>query len=504
MRGDQAGPVRGPVEQRAGRTSSSAARGPPRRATSASRTPTSRRRRPREPGSVRHCAAPSPRRARASPGTGRARARRARRGSRRSSRSVSIGGCTTARTVPGRTVWSWRHISSPALLEHDRHHRHARLHRDVERALLERAEPRRHRAGALRRDEQRHPARGPCRRRACSASRAWRVLPRSTNATSASWKSWPNSGMLLRLRLRDAGEVVAQQLHEDDRVELALVVEDEDAGRVATTGARRPRTSTSDAGHAEREVGAERAGEVDHVLPRAVAARPDPAAAADAAEEPAVEADGAPDRLHAAGRRRAAGRAGRRRTPSGSTATGCPTRSSSGRSSSVPYAKDAARSTSCVVGPGEAAAAASAPRADRRTDPVDLSRRVRRTTRVVDDVVGAELRGDRIDLGPAWRGRPARPGARGGRARRRAATSPGAATTPSSPEASGRPRRRPRRRRVRAASAPRARRRPGSRRRAPRRRRGCRRTAVPGRSRTRRTARAGTRRAGRRRRRRRR
>ena len=41
------------------------------------------------------------------------------------------------------------------VVDDDRHHRHARLHRDVERALLERPEPRGRRAGALGRDGQR-------------------------------------------------------------------------------------------------------------------------------------------------------------------------------------------------------------------------------------------------------------------------------------------------------------------------------------------------------------
>ena len=56
------------------------------------------------------------------------------------------------------------------------------------------------------------------------------VLPRSTNAMSARRNISPNAGTFGRLLLRDAGETAAQQLREDEDVELALVVEQEHRG----------------------------------------------------------------------------------------------------------------------------------------------------------------------------------------------------------------------------------------------------------------------------------
>ena len=154
--------------------------------------------------------------------------------------------------------------------QHDRHHRHPRLHRDVERALLEVTEPRRGRPGALRRDHQGDPLVAQLRNGRLQRSPRLPGVAALDERDAGQLEELAEAGHVLGLRLGHTGEPTAQQLHQDDRVELGLVVEHEHAG------SRRPQVLAaahdlnSNAGKREPDVGAHATGDLDHRRARAV------------------------------------------------------------------------------------------------------------------------------------------------------------------------------------------------------------------------------------------
>src|SRR5207253_5020304 len=152
--------------------------------------------------------------------------------------------------------------------EDDRHDRHARTHRHVEGALLERAETKGGAARALRRDDERGALaergdRGPER-----VDRALAVGAvdehRAREGEGGTEERVPP-----HLLLRDGDDVASQELADEERVDGALVVEDED---------RRPvRPQVLLAAHLEPDAGERRAElapggdrQVHHVAPAAV------------------------------------------------------------------------------------------------------------------------------------------------------------------------------------------------------------------------------------------
>ena len=104
----------------------------------------------------------------------------------------------------------------------------------------------------------------------------------------------PEARDVLGLLLGDAGEAAAQQLHHDDRVELALVVEDEHARPCGPQVLVAADDVDVDAGEREAEVGADAAGDLQQRVARAVQQRqargPPPNAARKRAVEAAVRA----------------------------------------------------------------------------------------------------------------------------------------------------------------------------------------------------------------------
>ncbi len=123
--------------------------------------------------------------------------------------------------------------------DHHRHDRHPGLHRDVEGALLERPERRGRRAGALRRDHQRDALPQPLDRR-LEGRPGLRGVAAVDEGDVGEAEHQPEPRNVRRLLLRHAGEPAAQQLGEDQHVELALVVEQEHRGPGGPPGSPHP------------------------------------------------------------------------------------------------------------------------------------------------------------------------------------------------------------------------------------------------------------------------
>ena len=151
--------------------------------------------------------------------------------------SVGIGGRTVTCTVPEWIVLALRHISSPALRMTIGTIGTPACIATWKAPFLNGRERRGRRPGALRRDHQRDAVaqllhRGPeapCRLTWCCA-----VDERHVGEP----EHQPEPGAVGQLLLRHPGEPAVQQLGQDEHVELALVVEQEDR-RPGRPGARR-------------------------------------------------------------------------------------------------------------------------------------------------------------------------------------------------------------------------------------------------------------------------
>ncbi len=111
--------------------------------------------------------------------------------------------------------------------EHDRHDGHATGHRQAERTLLERSEAPGARAGALRRDRQRLAARERALdERGEGGDRTLRIGPVDEHRVGERADE-PHDRVGRELLLGDRGDVAAQERHHEERVDRALVVEQE-------------------------------------------------------------------------------------------------------------------------------------------------------------------------------------------------------------------------------------------------------------------------------------
>jgi hypothetical protein len=143
------------------------------------------------------------------------------------------------------------------------------LHRDVERPLLERAEPRRPRSGSLGRDHQRQPVVDDLGDRRLECTPRLRSVASLDERDARELEHQPEDRDPLGLRLPDPRKAAAKQLHHHDRVDVALVVEHEHARP------RRPQMLLPlqhphvDSGDRQGHLGADRGSDVDRCLARA-------------------------------------------------------------------------------------------------------------------------------------------------------------------------------------------------------------------------------------------
>src|SRR5581483_4153679 len=149
--------------------------------------------------------------------------------------------------------------------EDDRHDRDARGHRQMERALLELAEAGRRAPRPFGRDHERGPFAEHRDRRAERLDRLLAVRPVDEDGARECERGTEDR-VLPRLLLRDADEVAAEELAEEQHVDRALVVEDEH-GRTVRPDVLLPVDGELDAGEKRRHLAPGRHREVHHVAP---------------------------------------------------------------------------------------------------------------------------------------------------------------------------------------------------------------------------------------------